>query len=319
MKSISCINNDELRRIGPPVAEIAVGRGLAAWLSDSYHFFSPEQWSAEIIEGRITVNQQIVTNPHRELALHDRIARIHPLSEEPEVDTALTLLYRDEDVAVIAKPAGLPMHEAGFFRRKTVRWLLPQFLGDDWHAVHRLDRETSGILVCARGRERREALAKLLQHGGVTKTYLAVCAGMPPADSWIDHTAILPARSPLEPNTCTTGDNPRGQVAETHFRLLKLCGPHALIEAQPRTGRTHQIRVHLARVGLPIVGDKIYGPNKQVFASYIQYGNTDEVKQMAGHPRHLLHAHRIEFTDPVTAKLISVVCDMPEEMRSLLV
>lgn len=316
MNTVSYIDVDELRRIGPAVEQNGVGTALATWLGARYLFYSPEAWLREIHEARVTVNQRIVTDPQYKLALHDRLARVHALSEEPAVDTTFQLLYRDGDIAVVAKPAGLPMHEAGFFRRKTVHWLLPKFLGSDWHAVHRLDRETSGVLVCARGRSTREALAKQIEHGKVEKTYLALCRGQASRDTWTEKQPIVPARSPLEASYCTQDGS--GQSAVTTFEVLKRHKSYVLIQAKPQTGRTHQIRVHLAHAGLPLVGDKIYGPNKDVFAAYIKDGNTKAVQELAGHTRHLLHAHRVVFKDPVTDELITVESPMTEDMQNVL-
>lgn len=312
----SYIDKDELRRIGSPIERRGVGVTLAAWLAEHYLFYGPAEWLIEIQSGRVTVNQRVVTDPAYQLALHDQLARVHALSEEPTVDTTFHLLYQSSDIAVVAKPPGLPMHEAGFYRRKTVHWLLPKFLGSDWHAVHRLDRETSGVLVCARGRSMREALAKQIERGDVEKTYLAVCQGTPVHEMWTEECPIVPARSPLEASYCAHGSD--GQAAVTGFRVIDKNNTHALIEAVPRTGRTHQIRVHLAHAGLPIVGDKIYGPCKDVFAAYIKEGNTQAVQKLAGHPRHLLHAHRISFKNPQNGDTISVESPMTDDMQTYL-
>lgn len=315
MNSGNYIHGDELRRIGPPIGPDATGKSLGVWLREKYLFYSGPQWLEEIAAGRVTVNQCIVREPTYKLLLHDRLARVHALSEEPCVNTEFQLLFQEGDIAVVTKPAGLPMHEAGFYRRKTVRWLLPKFLGEDWLAVHRLDRETSGVLVCARGRQMREALAKQIEHGKVAKTYIAVCAGQPKNQVWTESAAILPARSPLE-RACCPSDG-AGQHAETHFRVLAIHQQNTLVEAIPMTGRTHQIRVHLAHAGLPIVGDKMYGINPAVFQEYIKNGNTPEVQGLAGHKRHLLHAHRIVFQNPLNGAAISVESPLPDDMSCL--
>lgn len=310
----SYIDIDELRRIGPPIAGSGVGARLGSWLAENYLFYSPSQWLQEIAEGRITVNETIVRSPDYPLVLNDRLGRIHPISEEPKVNTNIEVLFQRGDIAVVEKPAGLPMHEAAFFRRNTVHWLLPRLLGADWHAVHRLDRETSGVLLCARGRVLRKTLALQLEQGKVQKTYMAVCDGVPTRDEWIESSPIIPAQSPHDPALCTTHDDERGQKAVTNFKVRGKYNGRALIEANPLTGRTHQIRVHLAHAGLPIVGDKIYGRDPQVFAAYIRDGNTRSVQELAGHERHLLHAYGIIFVDPTTSEQYSVTCQVPTEM-----
>jgi 23S rRNA pseudouridine1911/1915/1917 synthase len=305
---------DELRRLGPPMGQKDVGLRLGNWLSENYLFCSQNEWLEEISKGRVTVNQFVACSPDYVLRLNDQLSRVHPLSEEPTVDTRIEILFQCSDVAVVSKPAGLPMHEAGFFRRNTVHWLLPRLLGPDWHAVHRLDRETSGVLLCARGRALRKTLAQQIEAGAVHKTYMALCDGVSELDEWTESSPIIGGASPHDPARCGDESHERAQTAVTRFKVHQRSANHSLIEANPVTGRTHQIRVHLAHVGLPIIGDKIYGRDPGVFADYIKNGNTQAVQERAGHARHLLHAYSISFVNPLTRERHLVVSPVPEEM-----
>ena len=314
MISKSYIELDELRRLGPAIGRIGVGMRLGIWLSENYQFFSPSQWLEEISAGRITVNQFVVCSFDYVLKSNDQLARLHPISEEPVVDTRIEILFQQGDIAVVSKPAGLPMHEAAFFRRNTVHWLLPRLLGPDWYAVHRLDRETSGVLLCARGRDLRKTLAQQIETGAVHKTYMALCDGVSEQDEWTESSSIIGGASPHDPARCGDETHERAQAAVTKFKVHQRSANRSLIEANPITGRTHQIRVHLAHAGLPIIGDKIYGRDSGVFADYIKNGNTPEVQERAGYARHLLHAYSISFVDPGTSGTHQVISPLPTEM-----
>ncbi len=314
MISKSYIELDELRRLGPPIGRMGVGMRLVKWLSETYLFFSQTQWLEEISAGRVTVNQFVVCASDYLLKSNDQLARVHPISEEPVVDTRIEILFQRGDIAVVSKPAGLPMHEAAFFRRNTVHWLLPRLLGSDWHAVHRLDRETSGVLLCARGRGLRKTLARQIETGAVHKTYMALCDGVTEQDEWTESSPIIGGASAHDPARCGEVTHERAQSAVTKFKVHQRSANRSLIEANPITGRTHQIRVHLAHTGLPIIGDKIYGRDPAVFADYIKNGNTPEVQERAGYARHLLHAYSICFINPSTNKSQTVVSPLPNEM-----
>jgi len=308
------VHQDELRRIGPVLQKPAQGRLLWEWLSEKHPFYSADQWRVEIETGHITVNQQVTCDPFQSLHQGDRLARIHPLEEEPEVDTEMSVVWRDEDIAVVVKPAGLPMHEAAYFRRKTVHWILPRLLKGDWHATHRLDRETSGLLVCARGSHVRKQLAEAFEHGLVEKTYLALCYGVCSQRHWVCRKPIIPAISPKDKAHCTDSVPNAGLRAETHFKLLKnSCDQNlSLIEAQPKTGRTHQNRVHLASEGFPIVGDKVYARNSELFRLYLRDGNTPEVRALAGADNHRLHAWKVSFQHPISGRDVFIEAPIPD-------
>ncbi|MCX6117572.1 MAG: RluA family pseudouridine synthase [Proteobacteria bacterium] len=314
------IPKEELRRIGPQISQPPNGATLIEWLSKNFSFFTKDQWQTQIDANFITINQQIVTDGKRLLALGDQIARIHPLNEEPNVNTNLEIIWLDGDFAAINKPAGLPMHESAYFRRKTVHWLIKGRLSPEWDAAHRLDRETSGIVLCGRTQEARKQLALLIENRKAKKTYLALCQGLfnLPSAIWIDKRSIIPAKGPTDKATCLLSQDdsdsfPASQTAETHFQWTSsLTDKLHLIEAQPITGRTHQIRVHLANSGLPILGDKIYGPNEDTFKRYISEGNSIEVQKMAGAPNHCLHASKIEFLHPVANTNISITTPIPD-------
>jgi 23S rRNA pseudouridine1911/1915/1917 synthase len=299
--------------IGPPIQKPDQEKSLLEWLSDRHRFNTPADWQALIESKKITINGITNRVAGSLLKQNDQVGRIHPLEEEPEVDTTLEVLWQDPDIAVVSKPSGLVMHESGYFRRKTVQWLLPKLLGADWLGVHRLDRETSGALICAKGRTLRSLVAKMFENGQIEKTYLAVSHGVPTKKSWVEKRPIIAASSPRVPARCVEAEEglvSDGEFAETHFELLRtntsLDDRRSLICAVPKTGRTHQIRVHLASAGLEVVGDKVNGLGVGSFEKYLQEGNTRNVQKLSGGQRHLLHAWKVRFTHPLTREVIEV-------------
>ena len=298
---------DDIRGLGPPINGGCSGKSLLDWVQVRFPFLSPLSWKEQIEAGKVTINEHIEWNVDRELAPGDRLGRVHLISDEPLVDTNLTVVWSGNDVAVLSKPAGLPMHEAGFFRRKTVSWLVKPLLGEAWAAVHRLDRETSGLVLCGRGVETRKILAEGFRDNLIEKTYLAICSGHPSQTRWTDKRSILPANSSRERAKCFEAPVPGSVSAETHFELLRTGITHSTVVAIPKTGRTHQIRVHLGTAGLPIVGDKVYGPDPDVYERYLSEGNTLRVQRLAGHSHHLLHSWKLKFQVPGYQSHVEVV------------
>lgn len=305
--------SQEFRKIGPPVGPEATGQRVDAFLGRAFPFHSRSQWSRLARERRLLVNDRPVRPAHR-LRCGDRVAMHHPLEDEPPVDTRIALLAEQGGVIAVYKPGGLPMHEAGFYRRNTFGALLADRFGPAWFPVHRLDRETSGIVVCAADGAIRRRLSAQFDERRVRKGYLAIVSGRTPWDELsIDEPLALMAgtRKPR------FGVSPGGLPSRTDC-LVRARGDDAtLVEALPRTGRTNQIRVHLAHVGHALVGDKIYHADPAVFAAYEAEGDSPRVAALAGFPRHALHASRIGLTHPETGRVFEVECELPEDLRAL--
>jgi 23S rRNA pseudouridine1911/1915/1917 synthase len=260
------------------------------------------------------VNGAPARKPSQRLQLGDELRRVHPFHEEPDVDTNMSILWCDGELAALYKPPGLPMHEAGYFRRRTVAGVIPQVLGPDWTPVHRLDRETSGILLCARQPVVRARLTDMWTNKQVQKTYLAITNGLPEEDLW---TVNLPIKSERFLRTNRAEISPDGDEALTVFRVIARGPENAFVEVRPLTGRTNQIRVHAAAIDLPLVGDKVYGADPNILEIYRKEGNTPRVQAMAGFPRHALHAFRLELEHPISKKSLDLQCPLPEDLTKL--
>lgn len=300
------------RRLGPPMDELSAGMRLDEYLAANFLFLSRSGWQKEIRAGAVLVNRQQARRAAQRLRRGDEVCRISPIDEEPEVDTGLRILWNDGDLAVLYKPACLPMHEGGRYRFKTVAALQTQILGPEWSYVHRLDRETSGLLICGRTLAVRQALGEQWTNRQVHKTYLAITRGIPRETRWSTHLAIKHSRYDRSNRAFIAED---GDEAITAFSLLSAGRDCALIEAKPLTGRINQIRVHCEALGIPLVGDKVYGANPQISTWYRKEGNSQRVQELAGFPRHALHAWKIELLHPLTKAPLSFECPLPQDLQ----
>ncbi len=265
--------------------------------------------------------------PGRRL-LHGTKVRIEipePLRVQRTIPAAdgLTVLHEDEHLLAIDKPAFLPVHPSGrhlsdtliqrihvaYDQRKERREFRIKL-------CHRLDRETSGIVMCARDPVSHAAVMKQFEVRDVEKEYLAIVWGGPDEQSGTVDLPMGPDRSSEVRLKMATV--PDGIEARTHWRVVERFSDCTLIAAKPFSGRQHQIRVHLAVLGLPLVGDKLYGSDEQLFLRASR-GELDLHEERAlGLPRHALHNHRLALTHPRTGEKVEVRSALPEDMRRFL-
>jgi 23S rRNA pseudouridine1911/1915/1917 synthase len=232
--------------------------------------------------------------------------------ELPEAATAIDaepasvpVLFEDEHLLVVDKPAGLSVHPGAGERRRTLAGQL-LFLGagggpdpERPGVVHRLDRDTSGVLLVARSERAHCALQEAIRRRTVERRYLALVRGSPGSRSGrIDAPIGRDRRDPTKRSLDT--DEPREAV--THFEVLETMGEHALLDVRLETGRTHQIRVHLAAIDLPVAGDAQYG-----------------VRGDLGLDRQFLHAYRLRFEHPLTGAEVDVESALPSDLEEALV
>jgi 23S rRNA pseudouridine1911/1915/1917 synthase len=220
-----------------------------------------------------------------------------PVSPPAPLERA-RLLYADADLAAIDKPAGVPAQPTLTTDRGTLPELAGDLLGGRVMLVHRLDRETSGVTVLARTAAAATALAEAFRAGAPAKTYLALCARAPsPPEGRVD--------APLGKDPARAGlrrVDARGDPAATRYRTLRTAPLACLVEAAPETGRTHQIRVHLAHMGAPLLGDTRYGGPRRVGDVAI--------------PRVMLHALRLELLHPGTGRRIVFEAQAPDDFAA---
>ncbi|MBS2034727.1 pseudouridine synthase [bacterium] len=229
----------------------------------------------------------------------ERYLRVTESQVEPDVCAEIQVLYLDEALLLINKPAPLPMHPCGRFERNTLRHLLEvAFAPQVPRPAHRLDANTTGLVVCARNHHFARLLQSQFARGTVQKHYLALVHGHPPEDEF---EVNLPVSGPVaEAGARDTG---QGLPAVTCFRLLERRGDNSLLEVRPLTGRTNQIRLHLWSLGHPVLGDPSYLP---------QLGRADRQTLTPGHPGMHLHSWKIRLRHPLTGAAFEYECPLPE-------
>ncbi len=226
----------------------------------------------------------------------------------------IQLLYKDAHVFVIDKPAGLVVHPGAGNRAHTLQnglLALDPKLARVPRAgiVHRIDKDTSGLLVVARTLVAHTALVAALAEHDVEREYVALCIGAMTGGGTVDKPLGRHRTDRLK-----MAVRPDGREAITHYRLVERFVQHSLLRVILETGRTHQIRVHLAHVGHPLVGDPLYGGRRQIAKGL------DEKQRaaLAAFKRQALHAAKLVFEHPVTGKQISVESPLPKDLVSLL-
>jgi 23S rRNA pseudouridine1911/1915/1917 synthase len=263
---------------------------------------SRARWQRAIAAGHVTVNGA-TARADDALQAGDRVDYRLPESAPPAhlaaEDMALDILFEDEHVLCLNKPAGLVVHPGAGHREGTlVNALLHHccnLSGRDPARpgiVHRLDKDTSGCILVAKTDDAHEHLARQFAARTAEKTYLAVVRGVPRATQGVVNKSI--ARHPVHRQRMSVSDRPEARAAETAWRVIAREGRLTLIECRPRTGRTHQIRVHLKHLGHPIAGDRVYG------------GGAD-------FPRQLLHAWKIRVAHPITGEPLAFDAPVPPD------
>ena len=293
------------------VAGWRLDRALAAAVTT----LSRERLKALIVSGAVRAGTTPIFDPAAKaiagtvvnIAVPDAIAA----TAEPQ-DIALDIVFEDDDLLIVDKPAGLVVHPAaGNLDGTLVNALLHHCAGRlsgiggvaRPGIVHRIDKDTSGLLVVAKTDRAHEGLSVQFARHSIDRRYDAIVAGLPDPTGIID--APL-ARSPHDRKKMAI--QPRGKRAVTHFRLIAPLRHAAHVECRLETGRTHQVRVHMASIGHPLLGDPVYGRNRPEHRDVLQH---------LGFRRQALHAAHLGFIHPVTSATMAFESKMPHDMQGL--
>ena len=214
----------------------------------------------------------------------------------------LDIVYEDPDIIVLNKAAGVLVHPGhGHFDDTLGNFLMYYYKNtgeeSDFHPVHRLDKGTSGLVVVAKHPHAQEKLKNQLHTGDFRRVYLAICDGTPPEASGTVDAPI----GPVEGSPTAREVRPDGRPARTRYRVLRTWGPRSLVELELETGRTHQIRVHMAHIGCPLTGDFLYGRSNPALIA-----------------RPALHSARLKLTHPITRERLCFSAPLPADMAALI-
>ncbi len=302
------------RQLGKPIHEDFSGVRLDDYLGKHFLFMSRTQWKKAIAESKLLVNEEPKKGSYR-LREGDLVHYFSPENAEPTVDKNIKIIWEEDGVIAVYKPSNLPIHEGGAYKSNTFCTVLQEERGLAWAPVHRLDRETSGLVLCANTSELRNALSESLRTHAMEKTYFAIGIGEAKEDSWIVEQPIGLAENSLLRTKQAV--RPDGAYSLTEFQVLERANGFSLLKVKPKTGRTHQIRVHSTWSGLPLVGDKKYCFNEEITCEHFDRGFTDRVKEVVYFDRLCLHATNLKFLHPVSGKECDIKAPMPEDMLEI--
>ncbi len=284
------------------------GIRLDKYINEQRPEISRTQAQRLIDEGLVKVNGA-AARPAYKITVGDLISITIPpplpSSLSPE-DIPLKIVYEDNDVIVVDKPAGLTVHPAPGHPEHTLANAILSHLPaiadtGEWQRpgiVHRLDKDTSGLIIIAKNNLAHQKLTEQFKARTVKKVYLTLVRGKVTPDQGTIEAPIGRDRSHREKMAIT--DRSHGREARTKYRVLKHLGSYSLLETIPETGRTHQIRVHLAAIGYPVIGDKVYGVKSPLL------------------DRQFLHAQRIKFQLPSSGKEVEFSSELPTDLTGVL-
>jgi len=303
--------------------EVALDASHAGWrldraLAATIPSLSRERLKVLTKAGALTREGKAVRDPATKVKGDERfiLAVPDPVPAHNEAqEIPLPIVYEDEHLLVIDKPAGLVVHPAAGNRDGTLVNALLHHCGDSLSGiggvarpgiVHRIDKDTSGLLVIAKHDKAHEGLAKQFATHSIDRRYLAIVSGVPRQAEGTVNASL--ARSPQNRKKIAIVPEGKGKRAVTHWKRLELLNDAALVECRLETGRTHQVRVHMASIGHPLVGDPVYGRGKSVHRNLL---NQLDFRRQA------LHAAHLGFFHPVTKGRLSFDSALPSDMQEL--
>lgn len=316
----------QARFIIPPTA---AGVTLLDFLARRFTYHPRETWDQIVTRGDVQVNGSPAAAAVP-LNAGDVIEYLVPDLPEPPVSREVGVLFEDADLLIVNKPAHLPCHPGGAFFNHTLWALLKQDFGIASPAfVNRLDRETSGIVLVAKTTAAAGHCRAQFASRRVRKRYLAIVEGHLPLELHACGVLVSDAACavrkkrqfvarPAVPHAVPDAPRPDEETAETSFRAISYHQDMTLVEAAPVTGRLHQIRATLCSLGFPVVGDKIYGPDPNLFIRFCAGTLTEEDRCRLRLDRQALHAAELEFRHPRTGQPVTFLAPLPDDMRQLL-
>jgi 23S rRNA pseudouridine1911/1915/1917 synthase len=284
------------------VALDGAGRTLVAYLASRYRHSSPDVWRGRIADGEVRVDGR-PARPEDVLLRGQLVVWSRPAWQEPDAPAGFAVLYEDEHLLGVAKPAGLPTLPGAGFLENT---LLVRVRARDAHAspLHRLGRHTSGVVLFARTDRARIALSRQWAAREVGKRYRALACGTPVHDTFRVTERIGPV--PHAFLGTVHGASHTGRDSTSAVTVIERRGDTFLCDVEIETGRPHQIRIHLAAAGHPLAGDPLYGPGGVPAPG---------CRALPGDPGYRLHAAELSFRHPASDRRLTIACAPPPELR----
>lgn len=316
--------NEDLIYTTPEVAENEKNMRLDKFLSAKMSDFSRSRLQKLIADGFVECDDVVITDNSHKIKVGDSYQVTVPPAQEAEPqpqDIELNIVYEDEDIVVVNKPAGMTVHPAAGAYDGTLVNALLFHCKDNLSGiggvkrpgiVHRIDKETSGLLVVAKNDSAHHFLSEQFAEHSIERTYIAVVYGVPnPLCGRIENSI---GRSKFDRKKMAIVEN-GGKFAVTNYKTLQIFGKGAaMVQCNLETGRTHQIRVHLSSIGNALIGDKVYVKNKK---SEIPLP-TDIKNYVNAFPRQALHAKSLGFIHPKTKEFMQFSSELPEDMAELI-
>ncbi len=308
------------------VLEGEEGDRLDRLLARTFPTLSRTRAKALIEDGAVTAGAETIKDPSYRVKQGQPIAVAVPEARTPHVqpqNIPLDIRFEDDDVLVLDKPAGLVVHPAPGHHDGTLVNALLAHCGDSLSGiggvrrpgiVHRIDKDTSGLLVVAKNDAAHAALAVQFEKHTVERAYTAVVWGTPTSADGVIEGNI--GRNPRNRKKMAVLPAPRGKPALTHYKIMRRFGLHAaVIECRLATGRTHQIRVHCTHIGHPLIGDPLYGRAR---AARLEKLTEEAVTHVKAFARQALHASVIGFDHPSSGDQIRIESDLPNDIKQLI-
>ena len=293
---------------------------LIDYLSNRFTYLSRREWLDRLRENRFSINDTTLNAPDTLLCKDDVITYDMPEFQEPPADFNFKIIYEDDYLMAVDKTGNLLVHRSGkSFRSNLIyqlRYCRDPVRYGDVDIINRLDRETSGLVLLAKDKKSLRMMNDAFALRAMQKQYVAVVAGTPKEQAWT-------IKLPINKDSLSAIkykyriDLEHGKDAETYIETFEILqSGYAVVRVKPVTGRTHQIRVHLASAGLPIVGDKLYGMTETDFLSWRD--DTANFKRKLLFNRQALHCSSIRFIHPMTKKEVCIEAPMPWDMLELI-
>jgi 23S rRNA pseudouridine1911/1915/1917 synthase len=315
--------------VGPEQAGERIDRFLGAAAAERRLALSRTRLKALIETGFVTIDGAEARDPAQKLTTGARISVVAPPAEDSGLvgeDTPLDIVYEDEHLVILDKPAGLVVHPAPGHASGTLVNALIRHCGESLSGVggvkrpgivHRLDKDTSGLIAVAKTDAAHQGLAALFadhgRTGSLVREYRALVWGAFEAKAGVVDAPL--GRHPRHREKMAVVSESAGREAVTHWRMLEALGPASLVACRLETGRTHQIRVHLAHVGHPLLGDSVYGGGFKTKATQL---SPDARLALEALGRQALHAATLGFEHPVTGEPLSFDSEPPQDFINLL-